>query len=300
VLSPTVMLVAIPAALMTSAQTLPIIIATPTETAPSAPANFVVYAPGPQLWAVADAASYAVSGVSPGEIITIFGIGLGPTTLSTYSGAAQLPDDLPSTVEPYTSVAIDGYNAPLLYTSANQVSCIAPYGLVGDIGGAPVDLVLTYNSLATPAYPVNIVAVDPGVFSMDASGAGQGAILNYSTTTLDYTVNSSANAASKGVTIAVIYITGYGQTNPGGDETTLIAAGTPVVPVAAVSVTIGGVPVVGPVAQAPIGSVPGVLQINAPVPAGVTAGNAVPVLVTLTPVGSPAVSSQAKVTMAVK
>jgi uncharacterized protein (TIGR03437 family) len=294
VLSPTAMLVAIPAALLTTVATLPIVITTPTALAPSTAANFSVYGPGPQLWAVADSASYAVSGVSPGEIITIFGIGLGPAALAIYPGTSPLPDNLPA-VEPYTSVTIDGISAPILYTSANQVSCIAPYALVTDVGGAAVNLVLTYNSIASVPFPVSIVATDPGVFSMDASGAGQGAILNYNAATLDYTVNGSANAAPRG-SIVVIYVTGYGQTSPAGDETTLITAGEgAVTPVAAVSLTIGGQAVVAPVAQAPVGSVAGVLQINATVPAGVTVGNTVPVLVT---VGT--ATSQAKVTMAVK
>jgi uncharacterized protein (TIGR03437 family) len=298
VLSSTAMLVAIPTALLTTAQSLPIVITTPTALAPSTAANFVVYAPGPQLWAVADSASYAVSGVSPGEIITIFGIGMGPAALAIYPGTSPLPDSLP-TVAPSTSVAIDGIPAPILYTSANQVSCIAPYGLSTDIAGAPVDLVLTYNSIASAPFLVSIVAADPGVFSMDASGAGQGAILNYNAATLDYTVNSSANGAVKG-NIVVIYITGYGVTTPDDDETSLIVAGTPVVPVAAISVTIGGVAATVLAAQAPIGSVAGVLQINVTVPLTVTSGNAVPVLVTVTPAGGPAVVSQAKVTMAVK
>jgi uncharacterized protein (TIGR03437 family) len=295
VLSPTAMLVTIPASLLTTAQSLSIVVTTPTAAAPSAAGTFVVYPPGPQLWAVADSASYAVSGVSPGEIITIFGIGLGPAVLTMYPGTSPLPTSLPA-VAPSTSVTIDNYAATILYTSANQVSCIAPYRLVGDIGGAAVNLVLTYNSVASAPFPVNIVATDPGVFSMDASGAGQGAILNYNSTTLDYTVNSSSNAALKG-SIVVIYVTGFGQTSPAGDETSLItAAGGPVTPVATATVTIGGQAATVMAAQAPLGSVPGVLQINATVPAtGVTSGNAVPVLVT---VGT--ATSQAHVTMAVK
>jgi uncharacterized protein (TIGR03437 family) len=160
-----------------------------------------------------------------------------------------------------------------------------------------VNLVLTYNSIASVPFPVSIVATDPGVFSMDASGAGQGAILNYNSLTTDYTVNSSSNAATKGSTV-VIYVTGFGQTNPLGDETQLIGPGqppAPVVPVAAVTVTMGGQAAPVLAAQAPLGSVPGVLQINATVPTAVTSGNSVPVLVT---VGN--ATSQARVTMAVK
>jgi len=70
-----------------------------------------------------------------------------------------------------------------------------------------------------------------------------------------------------------------------------------VTPVLPVSVAIDGITaqLVGAGYQAPVGSVPGVLQINATVPAGVTARNTVPVVVT---VGG--FTSQGKVTMAVK
>jgi uncharacterized protein (TIGR03437 family) len=70
-----------------------------------------------------------------------------------------------------------------------------------------------------------------------------------------------------------------------------------VTPKLPVSVTIDGTSaaLVGTGYQAPVGSVPGVLQINATVPSGIKPGNTVPVVVT---VG--AVTSQAKVTMAVK
>jgi len=295
VLSPTVMLAAIPAALLTTAGNLSLIVTTPTAAAASTAATFVVYGPGPQLWAVADAASYAVSNVSPGEIITIFGIGLGPVALTMYPGTSPLPDSLPATGAA-TSVTIDGHPAPLLYTSATQVSCIAPYAIAAK-SGTQVNLVLTYNAIASAAFTVNVVDTDPGVFSMDASGAGQGAILNYNSLTTDYTVNSSSNAATKGSTV-VIYVTGFGQTNPLGDETQLIGPGqppAPVVPVAAVTVTMGGQAAPVLAAQAPLGSVPGVLQINATVPTAVTSGNSVPVLVT---VGN--ATSQARVTMAVK
>ena len=289
-LSPTVILATVPATLLAAAGNLSIVVTTPSAAAPSAAATFVVYGPGPQLWAVADAASYAVSNVSPGEIITIFGIGLGPAALTIYPGTSPLPTSLPPTGAA-TSVTIDGHAAPLLYTSATQVSCITPYAVAAQ-HGTQVNLVLTYNSLASAVFPVNVVDTNPGVFSMDASGAGQGAILNYNATTTDYTVNSSANAAPRG-SIVVIYATGFGQTNPVGVENLLISG--IVIPVAAVTVSIGGQAATVLAAQAPLGSVPGVLQINATVPTTVTAGAALPVVVTMG-----AATSQTHVTMAVK
>jgi uncharacterized protein (TIGR03437 family) len=301
VLSPTTMLVTIPAALMTPAGNLAITIATPTATSPSAPATFVVYAPGPQVWAAANAASYTTSTVSPGAIVTIYGIDLGPPTIATFPGTSIIPTSLPAT-GPATSVTIDGTPAPLLYTSSTQVSCIVPYA-VALKSGTPVDLVLTYNSLSSGAFPVNVVDADPGVFTVNASGTGQGAILNFNATTGDYTVNSSSNAAAKGGTV-VIYITGFGATVcansltsacvPFANETNLIA-GT-VTSVAAVTVSIDGQAATVQGAASPIGSVPGVLQINTTVPLTTKAGNAVPVIVSI----GPTAKSQLRVTMVVK
>ena len=190
-----------------------------------------------------------------------------------------------------TSVTVDGVAAPLLYTSGTQVSCIVPYA-VASKAGQKVNLVVTYNSLASSAISVNVVSEDPGVFTLDASGAGQGAILNYNAATGDYTVNGSANSAARGSTV-VIYVAGFGQTSPAGKEDELISGD--VSPVGQIAVTIGGQTAAVQATAAPVGSVPGVLQINATVPSSVTPGNSVKVLVT---VGS--TPSQSGVTLAVK
>jgi uncharacterized protein (TIGR03437 family) len=81
--------------------------------------------------------------------------------------------------------------------------------------------------------------------------------------------------------------------NPGGVDGLPGAAPLPQ-PVAAVSVTVGGqLAVVEYAGQAP-GAVAGVMQINAQIPSGIQAGNAVPVFVQ---VGN--VSTQPGVTVAV-
>ena len=299
VLSPTTMLATIPNTLMTAAGNLSIVVSTPTAASPSAAATFVVYGPGPQIWTVANAASYTTSTISPGGIITIYGIGLGPATLTSFSGASPIATSLPASGAA-TSITIDGNAAPLLYTSSSQVSCIVPYAVSAKSGGN-VDLVLTYNAVSSAGFKVNVVDADPGIFSVDASGTGQGAILNIAANG-DMTVNGSANAATKGSLVA-IYITGFGLTNCldapaspcliGATEKDLVAG--VVTPSAAVSVTIDGQGAAVQGAAAPIGSVPGVLQINAQVPSGTKPSNNVPVLVS---VG--AAKSQTRVTMAVK
>ncbi len=290
VLSPTAMQVTVPATMMTSAGPLSIVITTPTAASPSTAATFTVYPAGPQVWAVTNAASYAGGTVSPGGIITIYGLDLGPSTLALFAGTNPIATSLPST-GPATSVSIDGNAAPLLYTSATQVSCIVPYALTAKVGSA-VNLVLTYNAVPSANFSVNVVAAEPGIFTLDSSGVGQGAILNYNATTGDYTVNGSSNAAVKG-SIVVIYATGFGQTNPGGNETQLISG--VVNPVGTVSVTIDGQAAAVQGAAAPVGSVPGLMQVNVTVPTAAQSGKAVPVIVS---VGT--AQSQANVTMAVK
>jgi uncharacterized protein (TIGR03437 family) len=110
---------------------------------------------------------------------------------------------------------------------------------------------------------------------------------------MDYSVNSSSNPAPKGSTV-VIYMTGAGVTTSPVDNM-LIPASPPVTPVSPPTVTIGGQTAVVLGAQAPPGSVPGLIQVNVMVPATVTAGVALPVVVT---VGG--IASQAGLTMSVK
>ncbi len=187
-------------------------------------------------------------------------------------------------------MTIGGIAAPLLYTSATQVSCIVPYDVAP---GAPADVVVTYGTDVSTATAMNVVDATPGVFTLDSSGTGQGAILNIAIagdSTVTYSVNGASNAAPKGSMVA-IYLTGFGQTSPAGDETQFIS-GT-VAPVLPVSVTVGGQPASNVQAAAPVGGVPGFLQVNATLPPTVT--GTVPVVVT---VGT--ASSQARVTMVIK
>ena len=128
---------------------------------------------------------------------------------------------------------------------------------------------------------------------MDASGRGQAAILNYNATTADYTMNSGANAAVRGQTV-ILYATGIGATNS-ASANVLIPASPAVVPSASPTVTIGGQAASVISAVSPVGSVPGLLQMNVTVPANATTGAAVPVVVSLG-----GVDSQSGVTMAIR
>ena len=79
-----------------------------------------------------NAASFRGGAVAPGEIVTIFGSGFGPATLA----AAQYADgQLPTSVGE-TRVLFDGMAAPMIYSSAGQVSAIVPYSVSGTCAGA--------------------------------------------------------------------------------------------------------------------------------------------------------------------
>jgi uncharacterized protein (TIGR03437 family) len=123
--------------------------------------------------------------------------------------------------------------------------------------------------------------------------------LNYDTTTKLYTLNSATNLAKIGQVIC-LYLTGEGiYNNPplsGGPSDTGYIVPTNLSPLPQVNpaptVTIGGqvADVTDPSFYAgPIpGSMLGLLQINAVVPAGATTGTAVPVVVNIGGNASPA------------
>jgi uncharacterized protein (TIGR03437 family) len=305
VVNSTTMLATVPSTLMASAGNLPIAIQTPTAASASAPVNFTVYNPAvPQVWAVVNSASYAPGTVSPGEIITIYGAGLGPSGITSFSGTS-VPTSL-GVAGANTSVTIDGNATPILYTSPTQISCIVPLAVApGTASGSTVNLIVTYNGVvAATAFNVNVEATNPGIFTLGPSG--QGAILNINTsiTPNDYSVNGAKNTAAPGSWVA-IYATGFGVTNctaapgsacdsPAPTESQFVGGGV-VTPAGTVTVTIGGQTVTSPVAVVPVGSVIGLLQINAQVPATVASGSAVPVVIS---VGG--VNSTGLATMAVK
>jgi uncharacterized protein (TIGR03437 family) len=288
VVSDTGMLVTVPGADLANAGVLRMAVTTPAPGGgTSNEAAFQVYGPNPQITAVVNSASYQQGTLAPGDVIAIFGIGMGPAALTIFDPAAPpIPTSLPA-VAPSTSVTINGNAAPVLYTSANVVGVTVPY----TVSGASASIVATYGGLVSQPATVTVVAADPGVYSLAASGQGQGAILNY--VAGNYTINSASNPAAKG-SIVIMYITGVGLTTSGVDNQ-LVPASPPVTPVLAPSVSIGGQGAAVLAAQAPPGSIPGLMQLNVTVPMTVTAGVALPVIVT---VGG--VASQAGLTMGVK
>jgi uncharacterized protein (TIGR03437 family) len=227
--------------------------------------------PAMQLNAVVNAASNVGSAVSPGEIVTLYGTNIGPTSPvgfqvnadGTYAkslgGAQVLFDDVP---------------AGVTYASAVQVNAVAPYSLAGK---STTQVQVEYQGVLSNAMSVPVQAAHPGLFTVDSSGLGAGAILNQ-----NYSLNGGRNPAARG-SVVMIYCTGGGVTDPASVDATI----TPAPPTlyllktSPVSVTIGGIAATVSYSGAAPSQIAGLTQINAQVPAGVTPGTNVPVVVTI-------------------
>ena len=223
--------------------------------------------PKPVVSAVTNAASYG-SAIAPGQMVDIWGTGLGPSKLA---GLALDANGMVSTSLANVRILFDGVPAPLVYVSATQCSAVVPYfGAVN----ATTHVQVEYQGALSDPLPVPVVATAPGIFTANASGTGQGSILNQ-----DQSINSISNPAAGG-SIVVLWATGEGLTDPPGVDGRP-AVGVFPAPVASVSVDIGGYPATVKYAGAAPGFPPGVLQINAQMSSNVQAGNAVPVHVTI-------------------
>jgi uncharacterized protein (TIGR03437 family) len=220
----------------------------------------------PTLTNVINAASGVNGNVSPGEIVSIFGIGLGPVSPAGLTLNAQ--GNVTTTLAG-VSVSFNGILAPLTYVSSTQINAIVPFEVASL---TTAQLQISFNGSVSAGTTVTIQATTPGIFTQNASGTGLGAILKP-----DYSTVTASNAAPRGSTI-IIYATGGGLTTP-NSVTGAVAGSTLLKTNANVTVIIGGVAATVTYAGSAPGLVEGVLQINAVVPTGISAGNQ-PILVT--------------------
>ena len=245
--------------------------------------------PVPSSISVVNSASGVGLSITPGEIVTIYGMGLGSSTPASAQPGANgvYGKQLAGTTVSFSGPN-GGVNAPVLYTSATQVSAIVPYSL--PIGGTS-DVTVTYQvqSVTAPAIPV--VGSVPGVFTANSTGIGQAAAINQ-----NGSINGPASPAPVGSIIS-LYVTGEGQTTPAGVDGKPAAAPVPK-PVLPVAVTMNGQNVPVTYAGGAPGLVAGLMQVNAQIPVSLlqtfTGPVAVPVVVL---VGL--IASQANVTITV-
>jgi uncharacterized protein (TIGR03437 family) len=206
---------------------------------------------GPSLVGVANAAATSVSGrVAPGEIVSIYGVRLGPTP---GVGARLDADGRVATSLAGVQVLFGGTPAPLVYVSDTQINAIAPFEIAGN---ASTTVQVVTPSGSPPPLNLTVVAADPSLFR---SPTGTVAALNQ-----DGTINSPTNPAHLGSVIS-LYANGAGLLDPPPVDGSITGTTLPK-PTLHVSVTFDTVPAEILYAAAAPSLVAGVLQINVRIP----------------------------------
>ena len=260
------------------------------------PVNLTVGpASGPRVTSVLNGASFTNAPASPGEVLSIFGTGIGPIVPLTakLDASGRISTGLGNVSVIFFNGGLSEYYAPLIYVSQTQINCVVPYE-VASWSTAYVQVGYV-GSWFIPAAPnMSISSTSPGVLTSLGIGTGLAAALNQ-----DNTLNSVANPAVAGSTVQV-FMTGEGQITPAGVTGSVTCSNgcataaqipKPLLPVTA---SVGGKAAAVTFSGEAPGIVSGVLQVNVTIPASTVAGQAT-LAVTI---GSTA--SQPGVTIAVK
>ena len=160
--------------------------------------------------------SFSSARIAPGSLVSIFGTGL--------SGPSQ------------PTVTVGGFDAPILFASSLQINAQVPFEIAG-FSSAPV--VVKVNGVSSAPVNISLSSSAPGVFTLNQSGQGHGAILHNS----NFNMVTSANPVQRGEVIA-LFATGLGDVFP-TVETGSPAASDPLstsLPANIPNVTIGGIP----------------------------------------------------------
>ncbi len=198
----------------------------------------------PPLSAVG-AASLSPGPLAPGEIIVIFGAGLGPE--SGVAGALDASGTLANLLSG-AEVRFDGVPAPMFYAQYGQLNVQVPYTIAGN---AVTHVQTLYLGSPSGSLDLAVVAAAPALFPVAVN--------------LDGSPNSATNPTALG-SILTFYATGEGLTN--GPNVSGQAAVAPYPsPLLTVTLTVAGFPAQILYAGSAPGEV-GLMQVNARVPAG--------------------------------
>ena len=160
-----------------------------------------------------NAGSYQIVPVSPGEILSLFGTGLGPE--QGVQGSATTEQPYPTELAG-VQVTFDGNPAPLLWVQDSQINVIAPWSLTP---GRRTEICVNNNGANTNCQTWPVWESSPGVFTVDGVHA---VALNQ-----DGTLNSAQNPATFGSTVTV-FATGMGPVTPTPPDGSLIGSSLPI------------------------------------------------------------------------
>ncbi len=215
-------------------------------------------------------AGFTPGPLAPGSIVSLFGQNLAAGN----NLASELP--LPRSLG-LVRVLIGGQEAPLFFAGPGQVNAQVPFELEAD---RQLQVLVEANGVLSSPEPLQTAANRPGIFTLGPPFGDQGAILiaNTNRLAMPETPNVPSEPAEIGGFIS-IFCTGLGATEPAVPSGDPGPAGPLATVTTPVMVTIGGQPATVSFA----GLAPrfvGVYQVNAQVPAGITPGDIVPVVLT--------------------
>jgi uncharacterized protein (TIGR03437 family) len=202
----------------------------------------------PLVTSVVNPASVIPSPLVPGQVIEVRGIGLAGT-------AAQAEDQTNPPLElGGTQLIVNGAPAPLLSVSPFSLTAVLP---VDGLSSGSSTISVTSGGAQSKAASVPTATVNPALFTVSGTGAGQAVALN-----ADGSANSFANPAARGRVLR-LFATGLGITSS--------VSGT-VTPTAAITAQVEGAAAqVSQVAPAGNGYPSGYFAIDVVVPAGAPA-----------------------------
>jgi uncharacterized protein (TIGR03437 family) len=215
-------------------------------------------APVSAALALVNAASQSQGAVAPGEIVTIYGAAIGPTSGVTGSfDASGLVGNMLAGAE----VSFDGAPAPLFYAQASQINAQVPYTIAGE---SVTQVEVFYQGQLAGTLSLPVVASAPALFA---------AALNQ-----DGSLNSSTAPAARG-TVVTFFGTGEGLTNGANIAGQAAAAPYPI-PALPVTLTVAGIAAQLLYAgEAP--NFAGLLQVDAVIPGGFVPSGPVAVQLTV-------------------
>jgi uncharacterized protein (TIGR03437 family) len=195
---------------------------TPTQTgpfgevttlhAPDGPPALLRFSPNSSaqtypLACAGNAASYSTGAISPGELVTLFGTGLGREQGVAPQSTLRSPYP---TQAGNVEVTFDGTPAPLMWVQDAQINAVAPWSLTA---GQNTQLCVSYNSVPTNCLTLPVAQTAPGVFTVDGTYA---LAVNQ-----DGTINSAGHPAPAR-SIVSIWATGLGPITPAQADGALI------------------------------------------------------------------------------
>jgi len=149
----------------------------------------------PSVTCVANSATFYSGPVAPGELVSIFGPGIGPDEPASLQldASGKVATDLGG-----MRVFLNGVSAPLLYVSKNQINAVVPFETSA---WTSTNVTVMKNGVALPDVNIPVAKTSPGFFKWPWGAA---IIVNQ-----DGTFNNPSHPAPNG-SIVTLYGTGAG------------------------------------------------------------------------------------------